>query len=208
MEWININAMETAGFILAWVQANLIEIAGFILAVIYLFLEIRERWPMWIVGIISSAFYVFIFFQSKIYAQMGLNAYFVLASCYGLYFWKLAPAREEKKLKTSRITLKMAWILLAISTLLSVFIGYFLDKFTDSPVPYIDAALAALSVVATWMLARKILEHWYIWIATDLFSVGLYFHLHLYPTSLLYLMYGSMSFWGLMKWRETMKNEG
>jgi nicotinamide mononucleotide transporter len=190
-----------------WIDVNIIEITGFILAVIYLFLEIKERWPMWIVGIVSSAFYVFIFFQSKIYAQMGLNAYFVLANCYGLYFWKLAPAREKKKLETTHITLEMACILLAISTVLSVFIGYFLDKLTDSPVPYIDAAIAALSVVATWMVARKILEHWYIWIVTDFFSVGLYLYMHLYPTALLYAMYGTMSFWGLVKWRESMNSE-
>ncbi|MDR2627062.1 MAG: nicotinamide riboside transporter PnuC [Dysgonamonadaceae bacterium] len=190
-----------------WIRTNIIEIAGFILALIYLFLEIKERWPMWIVGIVSSAFYVFIFFQSKIYAQMGLNAYFVLANIYGLYFWKFAAGREEKKLKISHIKQKTAWILLAVSAVLSVFIGYFLDHYTDSPVPYVDAVLAALSVVATWMIARKMLEHWYIWIVTDFFSVGLYLYMHLYPTALLYAMYGTMSFWGLVKWRASMKNE-
>ncbi|MDR1459347.1 MAG: nicotinamide riboside transporter PnuC [Bacteroidales bacterium] len=197
MEWIKC--------FVGWIESNVIEIIGFILALIHLFLEVKERWSMWLVGIFGSLFYVFIFFQSKIYAQMGLYAYFIIANCYGLYCWKYAKRRAETPLKISHITPKTAGVLFVIAVILSGLIGYFLSEYTDSAIPYIDAILAALSIVATWMIARKILEHWYIWIVTDFFSVGLYFSLDLYPTTLLYLMYGCMSLWGLFNWRKSMK---
>lgn len=170
-----------------------------------MYLEINQKNSMWIVGFFSSAIYAVVFYNSKFYAGMSLNAYYVAASIYGWYCWRYAAGRDEtgEGLPESRITWKRAGILLAVSVVLFAAGGYALDNRTDSPVPYYDALAATLSIVATWMLAKKILEQWYVWIFVNFFSAGLYFWQGLYPTSALFIVYGVISVAGLIKWRRT-----
>jgi nicotinamide mononucleotide transporter len=78
-----------------------------------------------------------------------------------------------------------------------------LSKLTDSPVPEWDSFITSLSIIATWMLARKIYEHWYLWIIVNFVSAVLFMARGLYPTVFLYLIYGFMSFAGLMAWKKT-----
>ncbi len=186
-----------------WIKNNYIEIIGAFFALIYLILEVRQKWTMWIVGIISSLFYIYIFFEAKLYAEMGLNVYYTFMSIYGLYCWKLA--KNTEKMDPSRITFKAGGIITFISIVLFAAMVFILIRFTDSPVPYADALVAALSIVATWMVSQKIIEHWYIWIFVNFFSVGLYVYQALYPTAVLFMIYGSMSIVGLIQWRKSIK---
>lgn len=187
-----------------WIQNNYIELVGAALALLYLVLEVKEKWTMWWVGIFSSAFYVFIFFQSKVYAQMALNGYFFLMNIYGLYYWRIAPKKDDKELKTSHINTRTACLIALLSGVLWLAIAWSLTTFTDSQVPYSDALLAALSLSATWLVARKVLECWILWIFVNTYSVALYFYLDLYPTALLYMVYALMSVVGYFQWRKTM----
>ena len=92
-----------------------------------------------------------------------------------------------------------------------VFFGLFalmlfvLDRFTDAAVPLWDSFITSLSIVATWMLARKIYEHWYLWIIVNLVSAVLFTYRGLYPTVVLYIVYCVMSFEGLRQWRKTIR---
>jgi nicotinamide mononucleotide transporter len=81
---------------------------------------------------------------------------------------------------------------------------FVLSKLTDSPVPGWDSFITSLSVVATWMLARKIYEHWYLWIVVNTVSAAIFVVKGLYPTVILYLIYGIMSFAGLIEWRKSL----
>ena len=187
-----------------WIQENYIEIIGVLLAFLYILLEIKQKWTMWIVGIISSSFYIYIFFQHKIYAQMGLNAYYVIMSFYGLYCWKFLKNKKEQGIKITHITTGKIIILSAIALITTGILSCILREFTDSPVPYLDAFIAALSIVATWMIARKILEQWYVWIFADLLSIGLCLYQGLYATSILFIVYCIMSVFGLLEWKKSM----
>lgn len=186
-----------------WLSNNWIEVAGAFFALIYLILEIRQRWTMWIIGIISSLFYVYIFHNARLYAEMGLNAYYAIISIYGLYCWKFVKANSNEESKTKHLNLKTGVLISVIAFIAFGVMSYILVRFTDSPVAYPDALIAALSIVATWMVAQKIIEHWYIWIFTNFFSVGLYVYQGLYPTALLFIIYGSMSIVGLIQWRKS-----
>ncbi len=86
-------------------------------------------------------------------------------------------------------------------------IGVILDKFTDSPIPYWDAFTTAVSFTATWMLARKILEHWILWILVDAVSMGLYLYRGLYPTLVLFTIYTTMAAIGYFEWKKTYTRE-
>lgn len=112
--------------------------------------------------------------------------------------------RPEKKLKVTRIKLKLALVLFLVFIGLYALIYAGLTRLTDSPVPQWDSFITSLSIVATWMLARKIYEHWFLWIVVNSASSMIFFVKGLYPTVILYLIYLILSFAGLRAWKRTL----
>jgi nicotinamide mononucleotide transporter len=111
---------------------------------------------------------------------------------------------ETERLNVTRLTLKTGLILTAILILLYFLLWLVLSCLTDSPVPEWDSFITALSIIATWMLARKIYEHWFLWIVVNSASVILFATRGLYPTLILYLVYLGMSFTGLKVWKRSL----
>ncbi|MFH0843415.1 MAG: nicotinamide riboside transporter PnuC [Bacteroidota bacterium] len=110
----------------------------------------------------------------------------------------------HKRLKVTRINVKTTLILAAVFIVLTGVMYLVLDRLTDSPVPGWDAFITSLSIIATWMLARKIYEHWYLWIVVNTASVILFYTRGLYPTVVLYIVYFTMSFVGLKEWKKSL----
>jgi len=189
-----------------WLLSNYVEILGALLSIIYLILSIRQNILLWPLGILSAILYIIVFFQSKFYADMALNGYYFFISIYGWLSWSKAGGTGKDELPVSRITKGKAIMLFLIMMALFGISGYLLDSFTDSPVPYWDALTTAGSIVATWMLARKILEHWLLWIFVDLLSLILYIDRGLYPTAILFAVYSSMAVLGFLQWKKTLKS--
>ena len=191
-----------------WLVVNWLEVFGVVTGLLYIWLEIKQKPVMWVVGFISSAVYVFVYFQFKVYGYATLYIYYVAVSVYGWYCWRCAPQPDGgvTQLQVSRLRLSLAFVLAVISVTLCFGTGYLLAHFTDSPVPYLDALGVSLSIVATWMLARKILEHWVLWILINLFSSALCFYRDLYLTAGLFVVYGIMSIIGWIKWKESKIN--
>jgi nicotinamide mononucleotide transporter len=189
-----------------WLVINYIEITGAVLGVLFLFFEIKQNWLLWPLGILTSLFYIFIFYQAKFYADMGLQFYYVLISIYGWYYWwRGGKASEGDSLSIVRLTSYLSWILLGLTIVLFVLISFILVRYTDSPVPYWDAFTTALSITATWMLARKILEQWWLWMLVNSVSLGLYIYKGLYPTVVLFAFYTVLSYVGYVQWMKTYK---
>jgi nicotinamide mononucleotide transporter len=179
-----------------------IEILGVCFSLLYLVLEIKQRKALWVVGFISSAFYVYIFFQAKFYADMGLNVYYLLASIYGWMVWSRKRAAAPRERATARLTLPVALALLGVSGVLFAGMSFVLKNHTDSPVPLGDALTTALSIVATWMLAHKIIEQWWVWLFVNVFSATLYVCRGLYPTAFLFCCYAVASVIGYYSWKK------
>lgn len=187
---------------------QLLEYFGVITGLLYLLLEIKQHKAMWIVGFLTSLVYVFVFFFSKIYADMGLNIYYVAISVYGFNKWasshkKITP--EEKK-DTTIFYRHVTWplfggIILAISAIY-LFLYYVLHDFTDSPIPLGDAFTTSVGIVATWMLARRLIEHWIFWVIVNFVSVYLYYLRGLYPTMFLYICYAILAIVGYFTWKK------
>jgi nicotinamide mononucleotide transporter len=213
-----------------WLSNNYIEIFGAVTGILYVFLEIRQNIWLWPVGIVTSAVYILVFFSSKFYADMSLQGYYLVISVLGWYWWikgagqraqgageelKKSPLEggsggvsSEKnsstKLKVTRINFTTAIILAVVFIVLFATIWLLLDRLTDSPVPAWDSFITSLSIVATWMLARKIYEHWYLWIIVNAASVILFITRGLYPTVILYIVYCAMSVIGLREWKRSL----
>lgn len=187
-----------------YLQANWVEIAGTILSIVYLYLSIKQKISLWIFGFLCSAMYVVVFFQSKFYADMSLQFYYLGVSVYGWINWKRGKLQTGHDLPVKRTTARMALIIGLISVVIFAIYSYILIHFTDSPLPKADSFTTALSIVATWMLARKILENWLLWIVVDAASAGMYFYKELYPTAILFVVYTIMAVIGYWQWRKTM----
>lgn len=187
---------------------QLLEYFGVITGLLYLFLEIKQHKAMWVVGFLTSLVYVFVFFFSKIYADMGLNIYYVAISIYGFRKWastKTDIAKEEITDRTifyRHVSLPLfGGIMLAISGIY-IFLYYVLHHFTDSPIPMGDAFTTSVGIVATWMLARRIIEHWIFWVIANFVSVYLYYLRDLYPTMFLYICYALLAIAGYFAWNK------
>jgi nicotinamide mononucleotide transporter len=200
----------------SWLSDHYIEVFGAITGIIYVFLEIRQTIWLWPVGFVTSGVYVWIFFTGKLYADMSLQAYYVVISVLGWYWWARGRRSEgengrnrEQEIKTlevSRLKLRTGIALAVVFVILYSVMYMVLSRLTDSPVPQWDAFLTSLSIVATWMLARKIYDHWFLWIVVNIVSVVLYFTRGLYPTVVLYVVYAVMSFIGLKAWKKTFRD--
>ena len=119
-------------------------------------------------------------------------------------YWLYGGNRESEsqKLRVTRISGQLIWILTGIGTSLFLGIVAILKFFTDSDVPWGDGFTTAASIVATWMLARKILEHWLVWILVDSLAAALYFYKGLYPSTVLYIIYAAIAVLGYIKWKK------
>ena len=188
-----------------WINNNSIEITGAIFSFIYLILEIKRKWPFWIVGIISSSFYFYIFYHKGLFAEMGLNFYYILMSIYGLYCWKFSSKSDNENLGFNRIRKKTVYNLILIFILVFISVLFILFQFENSQSPIPDALIAVLSIIATWMVAKKIVECWYIWIFVNCFSTVFYITQNLYPTAILFTFYSILSFVGLIEWIKSVK---
>lgn len=194
--------------IVEWFIKNWVEITGTVLGIAYIFLSIKQNILTWLLGLLTSLLYIYVFLVSKFYADMALQVYYVWVSIYGWYIW--SNGKETKKGQTyypvSRLNRQLITYLSIIAVLLWICIFFILKYFTDSPVPIGDAFTTAFSIVATWMLARKIIEHWLIWVVVDFISLILYVYKGLYPTSLMFVVYTLAALWGYFEWKNDLKN--
>ena len=158
--------------LLEWLQNNYIEVLGTISGLLYLYFSINQKIWLWPLGIITSAFYIFIFYTSNLYADMGLNVYYVIISVYGWYYWIFGKKKikTSKQLEISTLDLK-GWIFtIASIILLWIILAYVLLQLPDkinippSDLAYWDSFTTAASIVATYLLARKKIEQWILWV--------------------------------------------
>ena len=187
---------------------NYLEIIGTIIGLLYLWLEYRASIYLWIAGIIMPAIYIFGYYKAGLYADFGINIYYLLAAVYGWIIWKYGSKKQEKaELPITRIPLKYLPPLTAVFIIALLGIVWILINFTDSTVPWLDSFTTALSIVGMWMLARKYVEQWWAWILVDIVCCGLYIYKELYFTSGLYGLYSIIAIFGYLKWKKMMHGQ-
>jgi nicotinamide mononucleotide transporter len=188
---------------------NYLEILGTVVGLLYLWLEYKASIHLWIVGIIMPAIYIFVYYEAGLYADFGINIYYLVVAVYGYIGWKygFGKKKEAVELPISRVPLKVDMPLVIVFAVLWWLIYYVLANFTNSNVPVWDSFTNALSIVAMWMLARKYVEQWLLWIVVDAVSCGLYVYKDLYFTSGLYGLYAIIAIFGYRSWLKRMKQE-
>lgn len=188
-----------------WLQQNVIEIIAVICGLLYVYFTIRENILLWLFGIISSALYIQVFFVSGIYAYSLLYVYYVLIGVYGWYNWGKADSGDNK-LQIRRTPTGLLTGCIIMTIIIAVPVYFALKRFTDSDMAIADALLTSGGMIATWMLTQKYLEQWLFWIVIDMASFGVMIFKGLYPSSLLFLVYGVLAVKGYLEWRKSFRN--
>lgn len=179
---------------------NVLEILGVISGILCVYLAAKNKVWSWPLAIISVLIYAFIFFEEKLYADAGLQIYFLITNIYGWYFWTRKSGAEIKT--PINLLSKKLFIFSILSILLFTFLlGTFLYKSTDASFPYIDSFCTACSLVAQFFLARKIIENWLIWIFVDIIYVGVYVMKDLHLTAGMYALYIFIAAMGYFNWK-------
>jgi nicotinamide mononucleotide transporter len=184
-----------------------VELAGFVLSLAMVYCNIKEIHWGWPLTILSSALYGVVFWNSQLYGEASLQVMFILGALWGWHQWRrgtqtvTADMPPQVPLQISRLTAK-EWQQSAGATLLAwPALAYFLNRYTDSDVAVWDGLVTALSLLGQYLLARKKLENWGVWLLVNLMTVGLMLLKSLWLTSVLYVLFAILSYVGLKAWR-------
>lgn len=181
---------------------ELLEIIGVAVGVLYLYWEYRADKLLWLAGVVMPAIYIFVYFDSGFYADAGINIYYLVASVWGLCYWLRGRTKGGKTLQISH-TPRRFWVpLVVVALALWAGLWVLLEWATDSTVAAGDSFTTALSVVGLWMLAKKYVEQWWVWVSVDVVCTVLYLQKGLAPTGILYGLYAVVSVFGWRAWRK------
>jgi nicotinamide mononucleotide transporter len=178
-----------------------LEGLGVFFGILYIYFAAKEMIWCWYASLVSVSIYLVICYQVQLYAEMGLNVYYLGTTVYGWWHWR-NPNRKEKELSISRMKLQEHGIFIIAGILFTLGLGYFLVEKTDAQLPYLDSFTTVFSVLTTLLVTRKVLENWLYWIIIDAVAVYIYFQRELYLTSLLMAAYVIIAAVGYFNWRK------
>jgi nicotinamide mononucleotide transporter len=179
-----------------------LELFAAIVGAISVWLSVRQNILSWPTAIVNVVLYALVFYQAKLYADMGLQVVYAALSIYGWYEW-LYGGEGRTTLHVTRTSPRLAALLALIALSGSAVLGTLLRHATDAALPYMDSFLSSTSLVAQWMMTRKKLENWLVWIAVDVLYVGMFLFKGLYLTAGLYAVFLVLAVRGYVDWRRS-----
>lgn len=182
---------------------NPIEIVAAVFGVISVFLSVRQNIWSWPTAIVNVGLYIIVFYESKLYADTGLQVVYVVLNAYGWYHW-LYGGKNRTELPVTRTSPRLGAFLVALGLTGTAVIGTLLARKTDAALPYVDALTTSTSLVAQWMMTRKLLENWILWVSVDVIYIGMYIYKSLYVTAVLYLIFLILSAIGYLEWKRSL----
>ena len=180
-----------------------LETLAVVFGIVSVFLSVRENIWSWPTAIVNVTLYIFVFYRARLYADMGLQVVYIAISVYGWYEW-LHGGEDKSELAVSRVTPRLAATLAAIGLASAAVLGTLLARMTNAALPYLDSTTTATSLIAQWMMARKILENWLVWVAVDVVYIGMFLFKSLRLTALLYAVFLLLSAAGYVRWRRVL----
>lgn len=192
---------------LDWLKDNWVELFGSLSGLLYIWFSLRHSIWLWPVGFFSSAAFVLVFYSTSLYADMTLQVYYCVASIYGWLHWKYGKnARQHDVLPIFKLKVYQ-WLLVIFTIGILTLIYQPIGIYFQASYPIIDGFITAGSIVATYLLARKILDQWLIWIVVDALSVVLLVIKHKYMAAGLMFIYTILAIFGYFKWLHDYKNQ-
>ena len=192
--------LSSPAFTLWSAPATWLELLAFGLALAMVGCNIREIHWGWPLAIASSLLYFGVFWRSKLYADASLQIFFAVVALWGWLQWLRGHRGDGSPLRVARLTWPARIGAVAACAVLWPAIGLFLLRYTDSDVPWWDAFTTAASLVGQYLLGRKFVENWLVWLVVNVVSVGLFAYKGLWLTVLLYALFAALSVVGWRAW--------
>ena len=186
-----------------FIIAHWLDILTTVLGLAYILLEYKASPWLWLVGFVMQALGIVLYYQKGIYADCAMEFYYLLMTVYGYWRWvKGSKTKQELPIRHFPRRLVLLWT--GIIAGIWAVIYWLLVTYTNSNVPLADSFTTALSLVGIWALAHKYLEQWFIWIAVDIVTCGLYFYKGIPFKGSLYGLYVVIAVFGYFKWKRLM----
>jgi nicotinamide mononucleotide transporter len=177
-----------------------VEIVAVVFGLLCVWLTTRQNVWCWPTGLVQVVLFVYVFFQAGLYSDVLLHLIYIVLQFYGWYHW-LHGGRDRQPPPVTRLARAAAGGWAVVAVLGTGGLGSAMARLPDSALPYWDAAIAVLSLIAQYLLARKVLENWLIWIAVDVLAVGVYTAKGLYLTAGLYAVFLGLATLGYVAWK-------
>jgi nicotinamide mononucleotide transporter len=183
-----------------------LEVVAVLAAIAYLAFAIRQQIVCWMFAAISTAIYIWLFIEAKLYMESMLNLYYLVMAGYGWHVWRSGrdDGHDRPVVLWPRNTHLTA---IAALILLSALSGYILSTYSDAAFPYVDSLTTWFAIWGTFLVARKVLENWWYWLLIDIASIFIYWTRDLQLTALLFVIYVAMIPFGLISWTKSMREQ-
>ena len=179
-----------------------LEVVAFVLSIAMVLANLRVKVIGWPLAIAASLLYSLLFADSKLYGEAALQIFFVMVSCWGWWQWRRGTASDGRALTVHTLRPRQRIVVLLVTLAAWPLLALALMRLTDSDVPWLDALPTVASITGQLLLGRKLVENWPVWLAVNVFSVGLFAYKGLWLTSVLYAIFAVLSVWGWRAWRQ------
>jgi len=180
---------------------SIIESCAVIFSILYVVLAAKQNIWCWFFAGISVTLYIYICFISHLFAETGLQVFYLFMAAYGYYNWN----KSKIALNINQWSYSKHLFLILLAAIITFLMGFYLTTYTSAKMPIIDSFTTVFSIIATYMLTKKVLESWLYWIVIDAMSIYLYFDRDLHLTSLLFFIYTVIAIFGYFSWLKQMR---
>jgi nicotinamide mononucleotide transporter len=175
---------------------TIIESVAVFSSILYVILAAKQNIWCWTAAGVSVILYIYICFTAQLYPETGLQIFYLMMAFYGYYNWN----KNDENLQITQLTIGKHLSLILAGAIITFLVGFYFATYTDSKMPIVDSFTTVFSIIATYMVTKKILENWLYWIVIDAVSVYLYFSRDLHLTSLLFIAYTIIAIAGYFTW--------
>ena len=190
--------------ITAWQAQSTLEVVAVVAAILYLVLAIKESIWCWLFAFISTGIYIYLFHSVSLLSESLLNVYYLVMAIYGWYQWQHGQQNQERKIVSWPLK-KHSYLIFATALMVPV-LGYSMSQIGAS-MPYLDAFTTCFAVLATVMVAHKILENWHYWLVINVTSVYIFINKDLLLTAAMFILYVILSVIGYINWNKHYANQ-
>lgn len=186
----------------AFAQMSGWEILAVVFGIAYVLLAAKESLWTWLFAFLSTIIYTVIFWEGALLSSSLLNFYYMGMAVYGFLLWR-SGGEQGEELAVSQWSVKKHMTIILSGILFTLILGTLSDKFTEANYPYIDTFVMVFSVIATWMLAKKVLENWFYWMVVDSVAIVLYWKSGYLATIILFMLYVVLAVYAYVSWKKS-----
>jgi len=181
---------------------TLLEVTGFVFGIAGIWLTIKEHWACFPVGLVNVIVSLFLFAEQRLYSDVIQQGVYIILLSYGWYQWKNRKVELRPIISFTNSSMKL--VLVTAFIIVAAGMGYFFDQYTNADVPYLDSTATGLSFLAQYLIAKKKIENWMIWMVVNLMYTGIYIYKELYLYVILFVIYFVLAVIGFSKWKNEM----